>query len=67
VLEGARPQRLQVEFNDTSALGADAQRALEELKRECARADTLIRIDLKPGQAAILNNNKVLHGRGPFT
>ena len=67
VLEGARPHKLQVEFNDTRALGADAQRALEELKRECARADTLIRIDLRPGQAAILNNNKVLHGRGPFT
>jgi L-asparagine oxygenase len=67
VIQGGAPSyKVQVEFNDTRATTAEAERALEELKTRCSTTSTLLQLKLKAGDLAILDNNKVLHGRGPF-
>jgi L-asparagine oxygenase len=68
VIEGGSPSyKLQVEFNDTRALTRQGEQALAELKDCCATAATVLPLKLRAGEMAILDNNKVLHGRAPFT
>lgn len=57
---------LRIELNDTRGVSPDAESALEEVKAMCSAAPGLVHLRLRPGEMVILDNHKVLHGRGSF-
>jgi len=67
VFQGPRSQpQITLELNDTRAVSPEGKRALDILKEVCSQSSKLILVNLQPGDLLILDNRKVLHGRGAF-
>lgn len=57
---------IRVDATLTRGTDADAEAALEELRRVACHADVLERVTLGPGDVLFLDNRKCLHGREAF-
>jgi L-asparagine oxygenase len=61
--DNARP-RVRADFAETSGIDADAQVALDELRRAADRLALVVR--LAPGDLLLVDNQHAFHGRTPF-
>ncbi len=67
ILYGWNPEwQVMVEFNDTKGINHESNEALEAFKTACLESDDLYRLHLQQGDMVILDNNKLMHGRGGF-
>lgn len=66
VVSGFESPQALVEFNDTRAITPDAEVALSQFKEACSSTPHRVELRSLPGQVAILDNRRVLHGRGAF-